>query len=51
MIYQWFGIKTIGTVSLSLASKPMVTVSPGLSSKLVVERFPVWASKPTATVW
>jgi hypothetical protein len=37
MVYQWFGLKTTGTVSVDLASKPVATVSPGLASKLVVE--------------
>jgi hypothetical protein len=33
MVYQWFGLKTTGTVFSGLASKPVVTVSPGLVSK------------------
>jgi hypothetical protein len=38
-VCQWFGLKTTQTVSwLSLKTK-------------VVEGFPVWASKPAATVW
>jgi hypothetical protein len=36
---------------LGLASKPRSTVSPGLALKLVASRFPIWASKSTATVW
>jgi hypothetical protein len=36
---------------LGLASKPRLTVSPGLASKLVALGFPVWTSKPVATVW
>jgi hypothetical protein len=39
MIYQWFGYKTIGTVS------------PNLALKLVASGFLVWPSKPVATVW
>jgi hypothetical protein len=35
---------------LGLALKPRSTVSPGLTSKLVATGFPVWASKPAATV-
>jgi hypothetical protein len=49
-------------VSDGLASKPATMVSPDLSSKPVVgflvepqnqdeEGFPVWASKPAASVW
>jgi hypothetical protein len=38
-------------VFLGLASKSRSTVSPGLTSKSVVTGFPVWASKPVATVW
>jgi hypothetical protein len=37
-VCQWFGLKTTGTISFGLASKP------------VVEGFPVWTSKLTATV-
>jgi hypothetical protein len=36
---------------LDLASKPRLTVSPGLASKLVATGFPLWASKLAATVW
>jgi hypothetical protein len=35
MVYQWFVIKITGTVFSCLASKLVVTVSPGLSSKSV----------------
>jgi hypothetical protein len=35
-VYQWFDIKTTGTVFSSLPSKPMATVSPSLTSKPVV---------------
>jgi hypothetical protein len=41
MVCQWFGLKTSGAVSLGLASKPVVAVSPGLSSKLVASGFRV----------
>jgi hypothetical protein len=50
MFYQWFGFKTTGMVSPGLASKSVATVSFGLASKPVVEGFPVWTSKPAATV-
>jgi hypothetical protein len=62
MVYQWFGLKTTGTVFSgldsklvatvfsSLALKPVATVS-WLSLKTkVVEDFFVLASKPAATV-
>jgi hypothetical protein len=42
--------KSLGRFS-GLASKPMAMVSPGLSSKLVVEGFLVCASKLAATLW
>jgi hypothetical protein len=32
----WFGLKTTQTVFISMASKLVVTVCPGLASKLVV---------------
>jgi hypothetical protein len=51
MICQWFGLKTIGTISPGLVSKPPVMVSPGLASKLVASGFPVWALKLTSLVW
>jgi hypothetical protein len=38
-VCQWFGLKTFGTVSL------------GLASKSVASGFPIWASKPAASVW
>jgi hypothetical protein len=46
-----FLLKTTGMVSPGLVSKPVMTVSLGLAVKLVVAGFPVWASKPAATVW
>jgi hypothetical protein len=50
MVYQWFCLKIIGTVFSGFASKPVARVS-WLSLKTkVVEGFPVWASKPAATV-
>jgi hypothetical protein len=46
-----FGIKTGGDDFSDLTSKSVATVS-WLSIKIkVVEGFPVWASKPAATVW
>jgi hypothetical protein len=39
MICQWFGLKTTGMTS------------PSLASKSVMEGFPVWASKSAGTVW
>jgi hypothetical protein len=36
MVCQWFSLKTTGTVFFDLASKLVVTVSPGLTSKLAV---------------
>jgi hypothetical protein len=48
---QWFGLKTIETVSPGLASKLVATVSPSLASKSMVEDFLVWVSKPAAMVW
>jgi hypothetical protein len=36
---------------LGLASKSWSTVSPDLTSKSVASGFPIWASKPTGTVW
>jgi hypothetical protein len=50
-VCQGFDLKTTQMVSSGLASKPMATVSPGLTSKLVVEGFLIWALKLMATVW
>jgi hypothetical protein len=36
---QWFGNKTTGMVFSCLASKPLVTVSLGLASKLMAQVF------------
>jgi hypothetical protein len=33
---QWFGFKTTWTIFFDLASKPVMTISPGLTSKLAV---------------
>jgi hypothetical protein len=44
-ICPWFGLKTTGTVSSGLASKSVATISPNLASKPVVEGFLVWDSK------
>jgi hypothetical protein len=38
-IYQWFGLKTTGTVFSSLASKLVVTVSSDLTSKSMAQVF------------
>jgi hypothetical protein len=35
-VCEWFGLKTTQTVFFGLVSKPMVTISPSLVSKLVV---------------
>jgi hypothetical protein len=37
MVCQWFGLKTTGMVFSDLASKLVVTVSPGLASKPLVD--------------
>jgi hypothetical protein len=50
MVCQWFDLKIAGTVFSGLTSKPVVVISPSLASKMVASGFPVWASKPTATV-
>jgi hypothetical protein len=49
--YQWFGLKTTGTVFSGLTSKPVVTVYSGLASKLGPSGFPVYASKSALAVW
>jgi hypothetical protein len=36
MVCEWFGLKTTWTVFADLASKPVATVSPGLTSKPAV---------------
>jgi hypothetical protein len=51
MVCQQFGLRTTRTISLDLASKPVATVSPGLTSKLAASDFLVWTSKLVATVW
>jgi hypothetical protein len=61
MVYQWFGLKTTGTVFTGLVSKPVVTVFSGLASKPVAwvfrfgpqnhhDSFLVWISKHVALV-
>jgi hypothetical protein len=61
-IFSGLASKPVTTVLSSLASKLVVTVSPGFPQNLwtvswlslktkVVEGFPVWASKPAASVW
>jgi hypothetical protein len=49
-VCEWFGLKTTRTVFTGLASKPVVTVSGGLASKLFATVFAGLASKPVATV-
>jgi hypothetical protein len=51
IVCEWFGLKTIRTVFTGLASKPVVTVSGGLASKLAVTVFVGLASKPVAMVF
>jgi hypothetical protein len=52
---RWFvsGLvsKLAATVSSGLASKPVATISFDLATKPIALGFPVWASKPAATVW
>jgi hypothetical protein len=61
-VFSGLASKPVATVFSSLASKLVATVSPGLTSNRqsvswlslktkVVEGFPVWASKSTASVW
>jgi hypothetical protein len=47
-VYQWFGLKTIGTVSPGLASKPVTMISSGLASKPVSTISPDLGLKTTA---
>jgi hypothetical protein len=49
-VYQWFDLKTTGTVFSVLASKPMVMVFSSLAWKLVVMVSPGLASKLVAWV-
>jgi hypothetical protein len=46
MVCEWFGLKTIRTVSSGLASKPAAMIFASLASKLVVTISPDLASKP-----
>jgi hypothetical protein len=48
--FFWFGLKTGGDGFSGLASKPVAVVSWFSLKTNVVEDFPVWASKPIATV-
>jgi hypothetical protein len=48
--FSWFGLKTTGTVSPGLASKPVVTIFSGLASKSVATVSPGLASKLVAWV-
>jgi hypothetical protein len=49
-VCEWFGLKTIQTVSAGLALKSTVTVSSGLASKPVVTVISSLASKLVATI-
>jgi hypothetical protein len=49
--FHQFGLKTSGDGFLRFGLKINCDVSPGLASKLVVEGFSIWVSKPAATVW
>jgi hypothetical protein len=42
--------KLVAIIFSSLSSKPVETVSPGLTSKLVVDGFPVSASKSATMI-
>jgi hypothetical protein len=50
VVCEWFGLKTIRTISSGLASKPAATVFAGLASKLVATVFSSLASKLVVTV-
>jgi hypothetical protein len=50
-VCEWFGFKTTWTVFISLALKPMVTVSGGLASKPAATVSSGLASKPAMTVF
>jgi hypothetical protein len=49
-VCEWFGLKTTQTVFAGLASKPVVMVSDGLTTKPVATTFSGLASKPIMTV-
>jgi hypothetical protein len=49
-VCEWFGLKTTRTVFASLASKPVATVSTGLTSKPAATVFSSFSSKLVATV-
>jgi hypothetical protein len=50
VVCEWFGLKTIWTISSGLASKPAATVFAGLASKPVATVFSSLASKLVVTV-
>jgi hypothetical protein len=49
-VCEWFGLKTTRTVFTGLASKPVATVSSGLTSKPAATVFFSFASKLVAAV-
>jgi hypothetical protein len=51
MVCEWFGLKPTQTIFVGLASKPVVTVSGDLASKLAAMVFAGLASKPVAMVF
>jgi hypothetical protein len=51
MVCEWFGLKTTQTVFAGLTSKPVATVSSGLTSKSSVTVFPGLSSKPVTMVF
>jgi hypothetical protein len=51
LVCEWFGLKTTLMVFVVLASKPVATVSSGLTSKPTVTVFADLASKPVATIF
>jgi hypothetical protein len=48
MVFSDLTSKLVAMISPVLASKPMMTLSLGLTSKPVVEGFSIYASKPAA---
>jgi hypothetical protein len=50
MVCEWFGLKTTRTVFAGLASKPVATISSGLTAKPAAMVFSSLASKLVATV-
>jgi hypothetical protein len=51
MDYQWFRLKIIVMIYELFSLKTTGTVSPGLASKPMATSFSVWASKPAAIFW